>query len=404
MQHPIIARALGLRWWLAAAGLAAGAVAHVATRAAPPVRMAIRVDCGQDCARAEQLADDVWSEVRGPDTPLDIVIDRDRLPQLAHLRWQIIDPDIDATAAAERARLQAPTAQRPGDWFAEYHDLAGVTDRLRLLAASAPDRATLQPIGGSYEGRPIWGLQIGHGPTKMLINGTMHAREWISTMVATCVADRLIRDYDRDAAVRAFVDSTTLWVVPVINPDGYQYTWAGNRYWRKNRHAQGVDLNRNFAVGFGGRGSSGNKRSDTYRGEYAFSEPETAALRDLAKRERFDLHVDFHAYGQMLLYPWGYRDAPSDDDAKFAVTGAQMAAAMHAEHGVTYQPQTGVAFYPASGIMTDWMYGEIGALSYTIELRPTWPRGAGGFVLPPDQIVPTCDEGLAGVLALRAAK
>jgi hypothetical protein len=54
--------------------------------------------------------------------------------------------------------------------------------------------------------------------------------------------------------------------------------------------------------------------------------------------------------------------------------------------------------------MTDWMYGEAGALSYTIELRPKWPGGLRGFVLPPDQIRPTCDEGLAAVLALRAAK
>jgi hypothetical protein len=51
--------------------------------------------------------------------------------------------------------------------------------------------------------------------------------------------------------------------------------------------------------------------------------------------------------------------------------------------------------------MTDWMYGEAEALSYTIELRP---KGGSGFVLPPEQIRPTCDEGLAAVLELRASQ
>ena len=80
------------------------------------------------------------------------------------------------------------------------------------------------------------------GATPMLVNGTKHAREWITSMVTTCVADRLVREYSTNPAIRAFVDSTELWVVPVVNPDGYQYTWAQNRYWRKNRRGgHGVD-------------------------------------------------------------------------------------------------------------------------------------------------------------------
>src|SRR5512138_2293267 len=105
-------------------------------------------------------------------------------------------------------------------------------------------------------------------------------------MVTTCVADRLVRDYDRDSEIRAFVDSTELWIVPVVNPDGYQYSWATDRYWRKNRRGgHGVDLNRNYSVAWGGDGSSADKSSQVYRGEFAFSEVESSAVRDLAKRE-----------------------------------------------------------------------------------------------------------------------
>jgi hypothetical protein len=76
---------------------------------------------------------------------------------------------------------------------------------------------------------------------------------------------------------------------------------------------------------------------------------------------------------------------------------------MFAAHQTRYRLMSGVDLYAAAGTMLDWMYGEAGALSYTVELRPKGPGGAGGFVLPPEQIRPTCDEGLAAVLTLRAA-
>jgi hypothetical protein len=78
-----------------------------------------------------------------------------------------------------------------------------------------------------------------------------------------------------------------------------------------------------------------------------------------------------------------------------------MASAMFAEHDKRYALMQGVELYPAAGTMSDWAYGEAGALSFTIELRPK--MGRGGFVLPPEEIRPTCDEGLAAVLALRTA-
>src|SRR6185295_4900112 len=98
---------------------------------------------------------------------------------------------IDAAARAEADRLRSPAAARPGDWFGEYRDFDAISAHLRELAELAPDRASLQAIGGSIEGRPLWALRIGGAPgtTPMLINGTQHAREWIATMVATCIAD-----------------------------------------------------------------------------------------------------------------------------------------------------------------------------------------------------------------------
>jgi hypothetical protein len=368
----------------------------------PPAatRIAIRVSCGAACDFAESLALDVWSEERGPGLPLDLVVTPSALPLLdaAGLHWDVLVPDIDADARAEAARLKKPP---PADWFAEFHDYAAIGDHLRAVVALAPDRASMHAIGASSDGRPIWALRIGHGPTKMLVNGTEHAREWLSAMATTCVADRLVRDYDRDAAIRAFVDQHELWVVPVSNPDGYQYAWTSDRYWRKNRRGRhGVDLNRNFSVAWGGAGASTNERAETYRGEYAFSEPESIALRDLVKRERVTHHIDFHTYSQLVLYPWTYTKTPAPDRARLAAIGDRITSAIFATHEKAYKLMQGADLYPASGTMTDWMYGEAHAQSFTIELRPgQWPnRGRGGFVVPPEEIRPTCDEALAAVL------
>jgi murein tripeptide amidase MpaA len=387
-----------LRGYLAAAALALAA-AYLWHGSHHVTRVAIRVDCNVAlaCERAEAAALDVWSEERGPGLPLDVVVPDGALANL--YAYQVIVPDIDAAAAGERARLHAAA---PADWFAEYHDYRAITTHLHELAALAPERAKVEPIGTSVDSRTIYAIHIGSHGTPTLVVGTEHAREWIAAATSTCIADRLVREYDTDPKIRDFVDHHDLWLVPVVNPDGYQYTWAGDRYWRKNRRdGHGVDLNRNFSVAWGGAGSSGIKRSEIYRGAREFSEPESAAVRDLAKRTGTKLYLDFHAYGQLLLYPWGYSAAPTKDHALYGALGDRVASALFAPHQTRYRLIQAVELYPASGTAMDWMYGESGALAFTIELRP---KGGSGFVLPPEQIKPTCDEGLAALIALGSTR
>lgn len=387
-----------------AAALAGVAVGLVTREPAVSKRVAIRVDCATEalCAFAESRAVDVWSEHTGKGLPLDLVVDGDALDELAamDLTWQVLDPDVDATVAAEDLRLQFRAFH--ADWFAEYHDYKEIVEHLRILAEATPDRVRMEGVGSSLEGNTIWAWKIGNGSERMLINGTQHAREWISSAVTTCIADRLVNEYATNPKIKQFVDTTTLWVVPVVNPDGYQYSWAGHRFWRKNRRdGHGVDLNRNWGVAWGGSGSSSNKRSEVYRGAREFSEPESTALRDLAARERPSLHIDFHAYGQLILYPWNYTSAPAKDRDRFAALGDNIASAIFAQHEKRYTLIQGVELYPSAGTMNDWLYGELGSMSYAVELRP---KGGTGFVLPPEQIRPTCDEGLAAVLALRGIR
>ncbi|MBV1858709.1 MAG: hypothetical protein KUG77_09885 [Nannocystaceae bacterium] len=370
----------------------------------PEVRAAVRVEIQTQAQRTAVRSAmlDLWSD-SDTGTSIDVVMGPEGIDVLRErgIAFEVLVPDIDAVAATERARIKSAEVARPGNWFAEYRDYETVDAYLEVLAARRPDLARVEQLGVSTHGRRIRALRLSaaEGEAKAIVlNGGQHAREWISVMVSTCVADRMVAGYDTDPRIRAVLDDSVVWVAPVVNPDGYVHSWESDRYWRKNRaEPYGVDLNRNWSVGFGGRGSSSNRRSQIYRGPHAFSEPETRALRDLITREPVVAHIDFHSFGQMILYPWGHTKKPAPQRDRLAALGDAMASAIAATHAERYKLMSADDLYTAGGTALDWSYGEGGAFAFTIELRPT---GGSGFVLPPEQIVPTCDEGLAAVLAL----
>ena len=165
--------------------------------------------------------------------------------------------------------------------------------------------------------------------------GTIHAREWIATEVVRRELHYFVDNYNKNADVTNLVNTRELWFMPVANPDGYQYTFDGDRLWRKNLHdndgdgqitnADGVDLNRNYDInwGYDDEGSSSQISSETYRGTEPASEPEVQAHQALIDRMKFKFLVTYHSYGPLLLYPFGWQiQTPSADDPLYiAYTG-----------------------------------------------------------------------------------
>ena len=349
-----------------------------------------------------ELADDVWSESPLAD-PLVVVLIPSARAQLdaAGIVTRTLVPDIDAAAAAERARLQSASSQRPRDFFSEYQRFEAIDGYLDRLDAVRPELTRIEPLGASVEGRPIRALRISTAAADApayVINGGQHAREWISVATTTCIADRLVRGYGTHPEITTLLDEMQVYVVPVVNPDGYEYSWTHDRYWRKNRREDhGVDLNRNFPVAFGRKGSSDQPASPIYRGPHPFSEPESQALRDLLRRVPVALHIDYHSFSQLVLHPWSHTAEPAGDRNRLSALADAMASAIYATHGKRYEVIDGARLYPASGTLMDWVYGEREAASFVVELRPA--RG-DGFILPPEEIVPTCEESLAATLAL----
>jgi hypothetical protein len=196
--------------------------------------------------------------------------------------------------------------------------------------------------------------------------------------------------------------------------------------WRKNRQTQkgtqcvGRDLNRNWDIQWDQKGGASAKPCHaTYRGVKALDAPETRALamelQAIKKRQGLRLFIDWHAFGQFVMYR---RSAPPELQAltnmapaygyscdrklpPFSATSwlaGELAEAMSKVHGTRYEAGTACSLlYPTSGDSADYAFEVLGAdYAYTVELRPE-VRGRGGFKLPEEQILATAEEAWGGI-------
>ncbi|MBU6412689.1 MAG: hypothetical protein KGS45_04390 [Planctomycetes bacterium] len=325
--------------------------------------------------------------------------------------YRVVIEDIEAVFRQERADIARRNMQRDLNWFNNYRTLAEINAKLDADVAQWPTLASTFTVGTSLEGRVTRGILISApdqpgnpraNRPQVIIHGGQHAREWISPMTTMWVAEQMLEQYALGGRAAAALNRVDLMVIPVMNPDGYSFTWTNNRLWRKNRRANsngtfGVDLNRNWGYQWGGEGASTDPGNDTYRGPSAFSEPETQYMRDfITANTRLKGHIDFHSYSQLILSPWGYTATLPPDAATFDALNARMVASIRAVHGLTYTAgPIYTTIYPASGGSGDWTYGVRNILGYGWELRDT---GQFGFELPADQIVPTGQENFPAVL------
>jgi len=346
---------------------------------------------------------------------VDVVADARQKKQLrrAGIVFEVRIEDLQPIIRAERQRIAA--AQEGGiaggSFFDEFKTYDQIMAQLDVLAGANPPIAQVTTIGTSIEGRAIKAIRISgslDAKPGFVITGCQHAREWISPMTAMYIANHLIFSYESDPEVAALLDSLEIYIIPVVNPDGYNWSWGPDRLWRKNRRPNGdgttgVDLNRNWAIGFGGESTSSSPSSDLYPGTAPFSEPETTAVSNFViAHPNIITSLDLHAYGQLVLQPWGYtNDIPPAYDCINHV-GGQISQSILDVHGMHYPHGSGNGvIYLAGGTIHDWMFGNQDLMAYLIELRPD--DGNPGFILPPEEIIPTGEEVVPAVLALAKA-
>jgi len=327
------------------------------------------------------------------------------------INYTIASDDLQSWLDAER-----PLKQRKVFSMDQFNTLDDIYQFLDDTQQANPEKVTIIEIGKSYEGRPLKVAKISTNDDNpaIFIEANIHAREWISSATATWIINEFVTLTDPE--LRAIVDSITWYILPVTNPDGYQFTWVENRLWRKTRSVhnilmcRGADPNRNFGFNFRQGGASNMSCSDTFSGPVAFSEPETKAVMDFfgTIANRAALYLSFHCAAQTLLYPMGHTASTElvPNAAHLHAIAEAAIAALTARHGTLYTyGNTVTTLYQASGTSPDHAYGFYKTpLAYTYEFREGIDTPSR-FILPPEEIEGNSEEVFDSIMALiRKAK
>nr|XP_060623733.1 carboxypeptidase B-like [Anolis sagrei ordinatus] len=274
------------------------------------------------------------------------------------------------------------------------------------IANENPTLVSRSQIGTTFEGRPMHLLKVGvPGGNKKAIfmDCGFHAREWISPAFCQWFVRQAVRTYGTETIMTQLLDNLDFYVLPVLNIDGYVYTWEKSRMWRKTRSANpgssciGTDPNRNLDAGWCTLGASKRPCDDTYCGSAPESEKETKALANFIRQNLSTIkaYLTIHSYSQLLLYPYSYTYDVTKDNVELNRLAKATVQELATVHGTKYTYGPGATtIYPAAGGSDDWAYDQGIKYSFTFELRDT---GRYGFALPESQIKPTCEETLVAV-------
>ncbi len=316
-----------------------------------------------------------------------------------------------------------------------FHNYQGALTEFTQLAAAHPDIAQLVNLGPTYEGRQIFGLKIGKDPgvndpakPDVLITGCHHAREWISVEPPVYFAKQLINGYSTDDSMKYMVDHLQIWIVPIANPDGLNFSQGSAndqldpaRLWRKNRRpitnsancfdGVGVDLNRNYGFQWrldGDRpcpsfnddsGASDDPSFETYRGPAPNSELEVQALNVLTgdPNHHFRSRIDYHNFSELILYPWGHQYGLAGDHTTLTNLGKRMSDVVLETGREYYKPEQAIYLYITTGTSTDYAYGvDHTPAPFVVEVRPN----CCSFNVPENEITPVAEENWAGARML----
>ncbi|KAN0064706.1 hypothetical protein ACQY0O_002336 [Thecaphora frezii] len=284
------------------------------------------------------------------------------------------------------------------------------------------------------------------GKISIVIAAEQHAREWISTSTSLFFASELLRSALSDPAPNNDDRSSPIalpWTrkqalkilsrfeisfVPLVNPDGYVYSWDENRMWRKNRQpndgeeggdgeCSGIDLNSNWGVEFQ---PGAYPCSESFAGRQAFEARETNALATyIAGLDNVEAVVDLHSYGQLLTYPYSYTcsTSPGDEEDLLELSLGAVRK-LRSVHSRTFTVgKTCDIVGEAAGNLLDWSYASSSSAppgsneegeklprlahkvkyTFAMQLRD---GGTYGFLLPSAQIRPTGEETGAALVYL----
>jgi len=314
----------------------------------------------------------------------DLMLDRADLPvvQASGLAYEVVFDDWD-------------TYKSEHELDAFYCSYDSLTRLMRNWATAYPAICRLDSMGPTYENRWIYMVKISDNVNvdedepEVLLESQHHAREWAAGQSARHFCDTLLSNYISNPTFRNFIDNTEIWVIPIVNVDGFVYDYPSQRSYRSNRQPFqswiGCDPNRDYngycagtAASAWGTLSSGSRSTHfpddlTFMGGHGEWAYEISAMSRFFKSHDFVADITLHSYSELVL--WSFSDGViTPDNSTLVSLGQRVAAQMSCLGGGTYTPGQTTILYPVAGGSIDWMYGWshwVGGhpcLSYVFEL------------------------------------
>ncbi|MGE5403378.1 MAG: M14 family zinc carboxypeptidase [Candidatus Saccharibacteria bacterium] len=243
------------------------------------------------------------------------------------------------------------------------YSFVDMTSDLAALKTAYPELITVQVIGSSVGQRPIYAVKLGHGEKKIFINASFHGREWITS----CLTLQMIACYAESAAnsraidgyhVKEYLETVSIWFIPMVNPDGVTISQSRNRSWKANQN--GVDLNRQFSYGWTEGGGPKRPGPEGFKGYSSMSEPEARALADFVYQHDFLALINYHSAGEIIY-----------SDAKFVSADKRQEAQDLKQlifRATKYRPGSQETENRAAGYFKDYFAVHTKNPSYTIEV------------------------------------
>jgi len=314
----------------------------------------------------------------------------------------------------------------------EYFTYQKMTSLLQNLSQNYSDIMSLTSIGKTYEKRDIWMIKLSdtvheeeneagvlllgahHGNEKpsfeVLIYFIQHMLEYyqkentdddLDGIINEDIIDGFDNDHDglidedpSEDRVRNVLQTTQIYIIPMVNPDGVEYDWRKNRapnYGSDGNSdtitSYGVDLNRNYGYMWNIVNLFPenyfyeyitDENSWVFRGEEPFCENETRAIKSFVETHDLSISLSYHDYGEFMIFPWMHSSQRTPHESLFRSIGENMSNINKYELKIYGQYGERDYLIPrfqgTPGSSENWLYGEHEIIAFTMELCKRRPE------------------------------
>jgi g-D-glutamyl-meso-diaminopimelate peptidase len=264
----------------------------------------------------------------------------------------------------------------------ETYTYERMKDDIWKLKKEYDDQLTVKSLGYSHFGRKILAVKLGKGEKNILMIGSHHGREWLTSSLLMEMLETYAQAYQKKEKVGVhstnILDEVSIWFVPMLNPDGVTIQQGGlkkfPKYFRDNlvqmnlnsydfsrwkANGMGVDLNRQYPAGWNQivNDDISVPTYQFYKGKKPVQAHETKAIVKFTKKIKPLLAVSYHTAGREIY--WNYHNGDQRQrDLKIARKVADLTG-----YELADPPKNAIG-----GGYTDWFISTFHKPALTIEI------------------------------------